>query len=240
MVSSKLKTLRKYLRLKQEEFAEKLKITQAYYSAIERGERPISAKVFDTILNEIGVTRAWFYSSEDPDNLDMLFLSNHIEKTKEQLSSLEKQKREKGLENKKITLESVSERLDIANIELRQLKDLVHGFINNFYKDKLSQKSNSSNADVSRENKKSATNIKEPIESIPMITAALRSSAWDPNQEDFDITEIIKRLEEVASQLKSRENQKDTEGKGLQFYTHADRLADEKKERLKSKKERPT
>ncbi len=139
--------------LKQGEFAKRLRITQSYFSAIERGHKRITVELLEILFKEVGVSPIWYYYFQGP---------------------------------------------IIINTEFSESADK---------------------------------------EVLPVIIANPRRSFDQPNSE---IREILKRLEEVESQLKSRNNQEATEGKGLQFYTHADRLADEKKERLKSKKERPT
>jgi transcriptional regulator with XRE-family HTH domain len=65
MEVSKLKLIRKHLRLTQEEFAEKLHITQSYYSALERGDKKVGPNVLDELFNNIGVSPAWYFSNDD-------------------------------------------------------------------------------------------------------------------------------------------------------------------------------
>lgn len=62
-MSNKFKKVRTFLRLNQKDFAEKLGIKQAYYSAIEIGKRDASASVINALFN-LNVSPEWFYNGK--------------------------------------------------------------------------------------------------------------------------------------------------------------------------------
>lgn len=61
--SERLKDIRKKLSLKQEEMAKRLGIKQSYYSALERGVKPIGSNIIEILVKEFDVNAEWFYSS---------------------------------------------------------------------------------------------------------------------------------------------------------------------------------
>ena len=61
--NEQIKKVRESLKLSQAEMAEKFGITQSYYSAMERGAKDIPASIIDKLINTLGVSSQWFYSS---------------------------------------------------------------------------------------------------------------------------------------------------------------------------------
>lgn len=59
--NEKLKIVRQELKLTQAEMAAKFSIKQSYYSAIERGEKPISTNIIDVLFTSLNVSSQWFY-----------------------------------------------------------------------------------------------------------------------------------------------------------------------------------
>lgn len=63
MDGEKFKLIRTKLGDNQKVMATKLGITQSYYSALERGEKPATAKLLKILFINIGVSSEWWYSS---------------------------------------------------------------------------------------------------------------------------------------------------------------------------------
>lgn len=63
MENSKLKEVRDKLNENQDVFAKRLGITQSYYSAVERGEKAITAKILEKLFKNVGVSSDWWYNS---------------------------------------------------------------------------------------------------------------------------------------------------------------------------------
>ncbi len=141
---SKLRMLRRWMRLNQEEFAEKLKIKQSYYSAMERGEKPISSKVLNVLFDEIKVSRHWFYFSKgfpiDPDgdteeDFNKFVLGDpYLSRLKDIMVGKEANDKEEDDQQDKITIETLNEKLLSIEKEVKELKELLHNFFENFYR----------------------------------------------------------------------------------------------------------
>lgn len=63
MPESKLKIVRKALKLNQKDFAAMLGIQQSYYSALELGKKMMTGSILETLFDKIGVNPSWYYSS---------------------------------------------------------------------------------------------------------------------------------------------------------------------------------
>lgn len=143
----KLKALRQFLNLNQKEFAEKLKIKQSYYSAMERGENYISANVIKVLFEEIRVNPDWFYIGAglpfDGSYTVMEHMNAFGEHDKIEMEKIDAElKRRKafdlGMEinEKDSSLKSINNRLSHIEGELKRLKDTLTEFINVYKKDK--------------------------------------------------------------------------------------------------------
>lgn len=75
-VGKKIKQLRVDLNLSQEEFAEKLNVSQSYFSAIERGKKQISNKMLSKVCDVFGVNRSYFFGGGDQSNASTLMGKN--------------------------------------------------------------------------------------------------------------------------------------------------------------------
>jgi DNA-binding XRE family transcriptional regulator len=64
-VGKKIKALRVELGLMQEDFANELKISQSYYSSIERGKKKISDKLKSDIIKKYGLLNDYFVGGEN-------------------------------------------------------------------------------------------------------------------------------------------------------------------------------
>ena len=62
--NSNFSTLRKHLKLSQDEFAEKLGTSQDMISKIETGKTSISQKISTKLLNEFNVNLNWLFSGK--------------------------------------------------------------------------------------------------------------------------------------------------------------------------------
>ncbi len=78
MMFKRLREARKFLGLNQTEFAEKIGITQAAYSAIESGGTPLSGKRIKTICAIFDISEKWLRTGEG----DILDSSHYISKLK--------------------------------------------------------------------------------------------------------------------------------------------------------------
>lgn len=59
----KIKAVREALKLKQNEFAERLNITQSYLSALETGRKGVTNKVIETLIELFNVSPEWYYNN---------------------------------------------------------------------------------------------------------------------------------------------------------------------------------
>lgn len=62
----RIRQLRESLGLKQKDFAEKIKITQAYLSEIEKGKKDLSVRVILAICSVFGVREEWLLQGKEP------------------------------------------------------------------------------------------------------------------------------------------------------------------------------
>lgn len=62
-LTTKLKEIRKRLKLSQVEMSGKLEITQSYYSALERGGKEMPATIIQKLIDNLDVSPNWYYSS---------------------------------------------------------------------------------------------------------------------------------------------------------------------------------
>lgn len=108
-MQERLKIIRKTLNLKQGAFAEKLGITQAYLSEIEKGKKSISATVLLS-LDALGINLHWFITG----NGGMFFVENeniadsYIATAIQLLSEMPEEKKQECLsviQEKKLLLE---------------------------------------------------------------------------------------------------------------------------------------
>lgn len=67
-VGKKIKQLRNELEFTQEEFATQLGISQAYYSDIERGKKPISGRLLDKMKKNWDIGDSYFKSDQEIKN----------------------------------------------------------------------------------------------------------------------------------------------------------------------------
>ncbi len=77
-ISNRLKLIRNELKLNQKEISDKLKITRAYWSALELGNRELTGNIIRALINEFDISADWlisgkksmFLSDSDPNSID--------------------------------------------------------------------------------------------------------------------------------------------------------------------------
>lgn len=65
-MQERLKRLRKLLSLSQKEFSEGIGVTQAAYSLMEKGQRPLTNRSIKAICSVYDVNEKWLLTGEEP------------------------------------------------------------------------------------------------------------------------------------------------------------------------------
>ncbi|MDR1318616.1 MAG: helix-turn-helix transcriptional regulator [Treponema sp.] len=63
-ISSRLKSIRKFLKLSQKEFSKGIYISQSYYNEIEQGRRKINDRIIELVATEYGVNKDWIKNAK--------------------------------------------------------------------------------------------------------------------------------------------------------------------------------
>ncbi|MDR1587680.1 MAG: helix-turn-helix transcriptional regulator [Treponema sp.] len=74
-ISSRLKSIRKFLKLSQKDFSRGIYISQSYYNEIEMGKRKINKRIIELVATKYNANREWIMTgrgdmwSEAPPNI---------------------------------------------------------------------------------------------------------------------------------------------------------------------------
>ncbi|MDR2133913.1 MAG: helix-turn-helix transcriptional regulator [Treponema sp.] len=74
-INSRLKSIRKFLKLSQKDFSEGIYISQSYYNEIEQGRKNINQRIIELVATKYNASREWIASgrgsmwSEAPPNI---------------------------------------------------------------------------------------------------------------------------------------------------------------------------
>lgn len=82
-INNRVKELRKYLHLSQENFGDKIGLKKAQISKIETGGSSVTGRVFDSICREFRIRAAWLREGTgemfEDDEVDELTASYHLD-----------------------------------------------------------------------------------------------------------------------------------------------------------------
>ncbi len=75
--------VRKEAKLTQKEFADRLGVSQAYISSIEKGKRQVSRNVFDAIVDTFKVSAGWLHSGVEAEGREAVQASSQVVRLQE-------------------------------------------------------------------------------------------------------------------------------------------------------------
>jgi transcriptional regulator with XRE-family HTH domain len=88
-ISSRLKSIRKFLKLSQKDFSEGIYISQSYYNEIEQGKRRVNERIIELVATKYNANREWIMTgrgdmwSEAPPNVRLEQMINIFSKLNE-------------------------------------------------------------------------------------------------------------------------------------------------------------
>lgn len=103
-MNDRLKTLRKYLKLNQTDFAKKIGLTQSAIARLERGETALTQKQIKPICSVYGVRESWLV-----DGKGTMFVDNAV------LTLIEEESKKLNETNQKYILDLIKSMLNNQN-----------------------------------------------------------------------------------------------------------------------------